>query len=156
MSFKTIEELDLSENYSIADTEESEVASVKNLFKKLEKDADPADTSIVDSSYADSFLFCDPDNANAVKKEDFLRYLPSMAEMYKKTGFQKKRIKSLEAVKLDENYMLIRLVWKMEFGKDENVKTIDNIKATYILKKETDGNFQIVVQLDHQKLTDII
>ncbi|MBI9103770.1 MAG: hypothetical protein JEY99_15245 [Spirochaetales bacterium] len=156
MSFKTIEELELSEIMGIKGAADLELSSLQDFFRRLEKDSDPEDTSIVDSSYSSSFLFGDPDSANAVKKEDFLKFLPQIAGIYQKMGFQKKELDSLKAIKLGADYILLHVRWKMFFRNGGNDRILDNIRASYILKQDTGNNYQIILQLDHQKLGELI
>ena len=152
MSFEVKEELGQSQSFDIDNVE---VEKLSNLFQKLEKDSDPTDTSIVDASYYSTFLFCDPRSVNPIKKEDFLKFIPMMSREYSDMGFKSKKVKKLNINKLDSLYFQVQVDWEMLFERNGKTKKIDDIKATYILKKEDDW-FKIIMQLDHQNLSDIV
>jgi hypothetical protein len=152
MSFQEKKELGLSE---FSDLDPADIQAVCNLFKKIEKDSDPTNTAVVDESYYSAFLFCDPENTNVIKKEDFLKFIPIMSKKYTEMGFKFKKVKNLKVYALDSNYFLVQIYWEMLFNKDGKEIKYDNIKATYILRKEAD-DFRIILQLDHQILIDIV
>ena len=153
MSFKTIDELDLSEGFSMECANDSEVKAVWSFFQRFEEDTDPNDLSIPEESYFTGFLFCNPEKVDLINREDFLRFLPAMTVKYEESGFKEKRVKGIKVLRLDEKYLLANVSWIMKFGKDEQEQEFDDIKATYILKNEED-DYKIILQLDHQKLSD--
>jgi len=152
MSFKVTEELGLSESLAI---DNAEIQAVGKLFDELGRDSDPGDTSIVDASYYSSFLFCDPENVNPIKKEDFLKFMPMMTRQFAEMGFKSKKVKDLYIQKLDKRYFQVRVEWEMLFERDGRTDVFDNIRVTYLLKKEEDS-FKIIMQMDHQNLREIV
>ena len=155
MSFKSINELDLFDVNLKKCSNEPQARDVWYFFKRFEKDSNPDDLTLAEESYFRTFLFCDPGNADSVKKADFLKFLPIMAAKYKELGFKEKAVKKIRVIKLNENYLLADVIWKMKFEKNGKVLDIDDIRATYILKNEEDG-YKIIFQLDHQNPGDLI
>jgi len=152
MSFKVTKELGLSESLVINN---AEIQAVGKLFDELGKDSDPTDTSTVDASYHSSFLFCDPENVNSIKKEDFLRIMPMMTRQFTEMGFKSKKVKDLHIHKLDPQYFQVRVEWEMLFERKGKTDIFDNIRVTYLLRKE-DELFRIIMQMDHQNLNEIV
>ena len=155
MSFKTIEELDLSEKLIPEDSNNSEVKTLLSFFKRFEKNSEPTDVSAAEESYNDRFLFCDPDNTSFIIKDDFLKFLPAMSRKYSELGLGHKEVDELKAIELDKNHLLVYVNWKIFIKKEFEEQKAHNIKATYILKRD-DDRYSIVLQLDHQILSDLI
>ncbi len=155
MSFKSKNELGLSDVCCKNFLNDLETENVWSFFQRFEKDSDPTDLTVAEESYFDNFLFCDPSSANSIKKEDFLKFLPIMTTKYKELGYKDKKLKGLDVIKLNDYYLLVNVTWNMIFVKNDLLNEYDDIKATYILKKEKNGH-KIIFHLDHQKLSEIV
>jgi hypothetical protein len=101
--------------------------------------------------YADVFMFGDPQGAQPVKKEDFVRVLPRRKDFFQSVGLVSSKIESLETSKLDSKYVLVKAAWQMRFESSTREPVDSQNSTTYILSAVGDS-FQIVFQLDHQDL----
>ena len=124
--------------------------SVKSFFEKYQKANQDFDIKEIGSCYAEEFIFGQPDEVRAVKKEDFLRMLPKRKEMMQKTGQISSEVVSLKETPISEQYTQAEVTWKMRYRKDKKAIE-DSNTATYILFKSSNG-MQIVTQIDHQDL----
>jgi len=61
------------------------------------------------------------------------------------------RIQSLDETRLDDNYVLVKVYWEMQFEKGPEQPVVAEIAATYLLYQQG-SSLRIVLQLDHQDL----
>jgi hypothetical protein len=94
-------------------------------------------------------MFGGPEGVQTVKKEDFLQTLPKREGFFKAVGLTASRIKSLEETQLDENYVMIKVVWCMRFEKPPEPSMDVELETTYVLF-QPESSLRIVFQLDHQ------
>jgi ketosteroid isomerase-like protein len=124
---------------------------VRKFFEDYERGSNAPDPELIASQYSDSFMFASPQGGQAVKKDDFLKALPKREGFFKTVGLTSSKIQSLEETRLDDNYVLVKVHWKMRFEKDREQPIVAEISATYILYQREDS-LRIVFQLDHQDL----
>jgi ketosteroid isomerase-like protein len=125
---------------------------VRNFFEDFEKASNALDLELLGSQYSDSFLFASPQGAQPVKKDDFLKVLPKRKEFFRTIGLISSRITALEETRLDENYVMVKAHWNMQFEKNPEQSITDETIATYVLFQH-ESILKIVFQLDHQDLT---
>lgn len=122
----------------------------KPFFDKYEKANKEFDIHSIASCYGDTFLFCQPQGVQAVKKEDFLKALPKRKEFSQKLGLISSTIVSMKEAEITEQYLEVKVTWNMRYKRDNEIKEEHNI-ATYLLCKKGDS-FEIITQIDHQDL----
>lgn len=124
---------------------------VRKFFEEYERNIKASVPEHVASQYSDPFMFASPQGAQTVKKEAFLTVLLKRVGFFKTIGLTSSTIQSLEETRLDNNYVLVKVFWKMRFEKDGAQPIDDENSATYILHQQEDL-MRIVFQLDHQDL----
>lgn len=122
---------------------------VRTFFESYESGTNTTDPDLVTSQYSDTFMFGGPEGVQAIKKEDFLQTLPKREGFFKAVGLKASRIESLEETRLDENYVMVRVVWNMRFEKVPEQSMDINLETTYVLFQQGSA-LRIVFQLDHQ------
>jgi hypothetical protein len=131
-------------------------ARVRALFRELEKSAGEPDGMAPESRvagmlYADELMFCSPDSARTVRRDDLLRALPRMTAFYRSTGMVSNRVVGVECRRLDARYLFALVRWEMRFERAGIAPAVEPIAATYVLVDGADG-LRILVQIDHQDL----
>ena len=126
-------------------------AKVRQFFEEYQTANINFEIQRIAASYADVFMFADPNGVRSVKKEDFLKALPRRKDFFKSLGLISSIIESTDASEMDSHYILVKTVWRMRFERStEELIDCRNL-ATYILAVSGDS-FEIVFQLDHQDL----
>ena len=124
---------------------------IRNFFDKFEQALNTSNIEQITDCYSDSFMFCNNNGVQAVKKVDFVKVVPKMRAAIKSAGLLSSKIKWVEEVSLNKNYYLVTVYWKMIIDRSQpGMKEIE-ISATYILFDQN-SLLQIVYQLDHQDL----
>jgi hypothetical protein len=124
---------------------------VRAFFEDYEKGSNTPDPELIASQYGDSFMFAGPQGVQAVRKEDFLNALRNRDGFFKAVGLTSSRIQSLDETRLDDNYVLVKASWEMQFEKAPEQPVVAEIAATYLLYQQG-SSLRIVLQLDHQDL----
>ena len=133
----------------------NENGEVEHFFKGYETANATFDVERIAACYADIFMFGGPQGVQCVKKEDFLKVLPSRKEFFRARGLVSSNIDSLDASALDSKYTLVRVVWNMRFDRSGSEPIYRRTAASYVLSK-TNDRFQIVFQIDHQDLSKTV
>ena len=128
---------------------------VRAFFEDYEKGTCISDPGLIASQYADMFMFGGPQGVQAVKKEDFLKKLPKREGFFKSVGLKASRIQSLDETRLDENYIMVKVIWMMTFERSPGQPVDVEIAATYLLFQQG-SSLQIVFQLDHQDFMELV
>jgi ketosteroid isomerase-like protein len=124
---------------------------IREFFDAYAKATGSLDLTFLGSAYGDTFLFVGPGGVQAVKRDDFLKVVPKRGAFFKAAGLVASEIRRLEETRLDENHTMVQAQWSLQFEKDPGRPIIDEIAATYVLRRQQ-GSWQIVFQLDHQDL----
>jgi hypothetical protein len=125
--------------------------SVVRFFEDYERGIKESDPELLGAIYNDPFLFASPNGVQVIKKEDFLKVLPKRQGFFKTLGLTSSRIQSLEETRLDNNHIMVKAYWHMQYEKGPEQPIVDETSATYILCVH-DDLLRIVFQLDHQDL----
>ena len=104
------------------------------------------------SAYGETFMFASPGGVQAVKRDDFLKVIPKRGAFFRAAGLVSTEVKRLEETRLDEKHTMVRAHWSLRFAKEPGAQLVEEIAATYILRRQEEA-WQIVFQLDHQDLT---
>ena len=131
----------------------SEVSkAIREFFDAYAKATGSLDLAFLGTAYGDTFMFAGPGGVQAVKRDDFLKVVPKRGAFFKAAGLVASELRRLEETRLDETHTMVRVQWELRFEKEPGRPIIDEISATYILRRQEDS-LQIVFQLDHQDLT---
>jgi hypothetical protein len=129
-----------------------ELASFISIYKKT---INSTDIDVLKGRYSENVLFSCKDNDIYIKIEKMYPIVYKMTERYKSNGYKESIIKNVEYIQLDEYYCLVKIYIDMLFINDKRPQYIRDIKATYIIKNEN-GNYKVIVQIDHQDLPSIL
>jgi ketosteroid isomerase-like protein len=124
---------------------------IREFFDAYAKAIGSLDLAFLGSAYGDTFLFASPTGVQAVKREDFLKVVPKRAAFFKAAGLVATEVRRVEEMPLDENHIMVKVHWSLQFEKAPGHSIIDENAATYVLRCQP-GSWQIVFQLDHQDL----
>jgi hypothetical protein len=141
---------------AFGESDVADEARVRAFFCELEKSGSEPDgmspeSRVAGMLYADELMFCSPDSARTVKRDDLLRAVPRMTAFYRSTGMVSNRVVAVECRRLDARYLLALVRWEMRFERAGVAPSVEPIAATYVLADGEDG-LRIVVQIDHQDL----
>ena len=95
--------------------------TVEEFFRRYEQANHDFDVPSIAQLYADAFMFGNPQGAQAVKKEDFVKVLPRRKDFLKTAGLLASRVDSVEACPLDSKYILVKTFWNMRFRANPNI-----------------------------------
>src|SRR5215467_6374527 len=95
--------------------------TVEEFFRRYEQANHDFDVPSIAQLYADAFMFGNPQGAQAVKKEDFVKVLPRRKDFMKTAGLLASRVDSVEACPLDSKYILVKTFWNMRFRANPNI-----------------------------------
>jgi hypothetical protein len=124
---------------------------VEKLFENYERGIGAPDPELISDIYEDSFAFAGPGGVQVVRKEDLLRALPRRQAYFRSVGLTSSRVRSLEEARLDDDYVMVKAHWDLQFEKSPGQSLVVETSATYILYRRGDRP-RIVFQLDHQDL----
>jgi hypothetical protein len=129
--------------------------AVNKFFEEYEKAVNGVNSEFIPSHCGDSLMIAMPKGAYAFKKEEFLKMVPNRKQFFDTTGLKSSHILSLEEIRRDQHYVLIRAVWNFQFEKAPAKPFDVQVSSTYVLRKEGDS-FIIVFQLDHDDIMEKI
>jgi hypothetical protein len=126
---------------------------IKEFFEVVEQASNTLDLKLIDSQYADQFIFADPNGTRVVEKQKFLAFLPQRKEFFKSIGHQSTKVLSLDQTQLDEQYTMVKAHFLMTFQKSSGEIAEAKIDSTYFLfmKGETP---KIVMHMEHEDLRE--
>lgn len=124
-------------------------AVVREFFLQYERSRNTFDTDLIEAQYPDAFMFAGPDGARVVEKRAVLVALSKGSELFRTLGLISTTLESLEEIRLDEHYTMVRarLVWRFEKAATKPVDVgVDSVFILYI----KDGVPTIVFQHEHE------
>jgi len=124
---------------------------MKMFFEGVEKASNTLDLNLIDSQYADQFIFADPNGTRVVEKQKFLPFLPKRQEFFKSIGHQSTKILSLEETPIDEQYRMVKAHFVMQFQKAAGQPLEVKLDSTYILFMKADSP-KIVMHIEPEDL----
>ena len=126
---------------------------IKVFFEGIEQASNTLDLALIDSQYADQFLFADPNGTRVVEKEKFLPFLPKRQEFFKSLGHQSTQVLSLEETPLDDQYTMVKAHFLMRFQKTSAQIAEAKVDSTYILFMKG-ASPRIVMHIEHEDLKE--
>jgi ketosteroid isomerase-like protein len=134
---------------------DDDARSVNEFFLRYEKLNSSADAASVCDSYADPFLFGGPHGVQEVRREDFRKAIPKLKAHISSMGLFETKLYTAESSPISSDYLLAKVEWKM--GVRTSIGSqIFSAYATYVLLQKREGDFSIVLQIDHQDLAAAI
>ena len=126
---------------------------IKNFFEGVEQASHTLDLNLIDSQFADQFLFADPNGTRVVEKQKFLAFLPQRQEFFKSIGHQSTKVLSLDETRLDDQYTMVKAHFLMTFQKSPGEMVEAKIDSTYFLFMKGESP-KIVMHMEHEDLKE--
>lgn len=106
---------------------------IQKFFEGVETASNTLDLDLIDSQFADQFIFADPNGTRVVEKQKFLPFLPKRREFFKSIGHQSTKVSSLEEMPIDDQYTMVKAHFLMQFQKAPGEVKEITLASTYIL-----------------------
>lgn len=126
---------------------------IRKFFEGVEQASNTLDLNRIDSQYADQFMFADPHGTRVIDKQKFIPVLPKRREFFKSIGHQSTKVVALDETRIDDQYMMVKAHFLMQFQKPSGELVAAKVDSTYILfmKDETP---KIVMHIEHEDLLE--
>src|SRR5215510_4338995 len=122
---------------------------IKKFFEGVEQASNTLDLTLIDSQFADQFIFADPNGTRVVEKQRFLAFLPQRQEFFKSIGHQSTKVLALDETRLDEQYTMVKAHFLMQFKKASAEIVETKVDSTYFLFMKGDSP-KIVMHMEHE------
>ena len=126
---------------------------IKKFFEDVEQTGNMLDLNLIDSQFADQFIFADPHGTRVVEKQKFLAFLPQRQEFFKSIGHQSTKVLSLDETQLDDQYTMVKAHFLMQFKKAQGQMVETKIDSTYFLFMKGDSP-KIVMHMEHEDVRE--
>lgn len=102
-----------------------------------------------------TLLTLDPVSVTPLTREQVVAALPRRKEFFARLGVSGMTLDSLDESPIDGQHTLVRSTWRLERTESSTVPEGTIFTSTYLLRK-VDGEWQIVVYLNHQDLRSLL
>lgn len=107
------------------------------------------------SGFHQNSLTLDPVSVTPVTREQVVASLPKRKEFFARLGVSGMTLDSLDESPVDEQHTLVRSTWRLERTESSSIPDGTIFTSTYLLRR-VDGEWQIVVYLNHQDLRALV
>ena len=107
------------------------------------------------AGFHSTLLTLDPVSVTPVTREQVVASLPRRKEFFAGLGITGMTLDSLDESPVDEQHTLVRSTWRLERTESSSVPEGTIFTSTYLLRR-VDGEWQIVVYLNHQDLRALV
>jgi hypothetical protein len=125
--------------------------SLKLFFKSYQASINGKDNQAIASFYGDEFMFARPQGVQPVTHDEFVMALPKRSQFLQAVGLKQTKLSSYQATALDGTYYLVKTTWNHIYQQPGKPQIEDSTAATYLVL-EQQGQYKIVLQVDHQDL----
>src|SRR6185436_11549960 len=126
---------------------------IKKFFEGVEQASKTLDLSLIDSQFADQFIFAGPNGTWVVEKQKFLAFLPQRQEFFKPIGHQSTKVLSLDEIRLDDQYTMVKAHFLMQFKKASGELAEAMVDSTYFLFMKGDSP-KILMHMEHEDVRE--
>ena len=123
------------------------------FFEGIEKAGNSLDLALINSQFADQFLFADPYGTRVIEKQKFLTALPKRLEFFKSLGHQSTKILALDETQLDDQYTMVKAHFLIQFRKPSGEIIEARVDSTYFLFMKGDSP-KIIMHMEHEDLKE--
>ena len=123
------------------------------FFEGIEKAGNSLDLELINSQFADQFLFADPYGTRVIEKQKFLTALPKRLEFFKSLGHQSTKILALDETQLDDQYTMVKAHFLIQFRKPSGEIIEARVDSTYFLFMKGDSP-KIIMHMEHEDLKE--
>lgn len=128
---------------------------VAEFFHRFASAGDAADSVEAGKLFHPALLTLDPVSVTPVTREQVVAALPQRKEFFARLGITGMALDSLAESPIDDQHTLVRSTWRLLRTETSTVAEGTLLAATYLLRK-VDGDWQIVVYLNHHDLKSLI
>jgi len=121
----------------------------QEFFDQYAKSRSVLDIDVIASQYPDSLMFAGPNGARLTEKTAILAAIPKGQELLKALGHKSTKVLSLDEIKLDDHYVLVRAQFAWRFEKSSAQPIDVRLNSTFILYV-SQGAPKIVFQHEHE------
>lgn len=123
--------------------------AVQEFFDQYAQSRSALDIDLIASQYSDSIMFAGPNGARVAEKPAILAAFPKGQEFLKAHGHKSTKVLSLDEIRLDGHYVLVRAQFVWRFEKSSALPIDVTIDSTFILYIN-DGPPTIVFQQERE------
>jgi len=125
------------------------------FFREFEKNSNTGDGDQIANQFADPFMVADPSGSRVVRSADLRSAIPQRKKLFKSLGCRTTTLESIHETKLDDQYVLAKTEWRMQF--DHGTGTPENITAWSTFVIQTSGETpKIVFYLTHENIMAVL
>lgn len=126
---------------------------IQKFFDSVEQASNTLDLKLIDSQFADQFIFADPNGTRVVEKQKFLAFLPQRQDFFKSIGHLSTKVLSLDETQLDDQYTMVKAHFLMQFQKPSGQVVEANVDSTYFLFMKGEAP-KIVMHMEHEDIRE--
>jgi hypothetical protein len=125
---------------------------VSAFLASFERNANSGDAVEVAAQFADTFMAADASGARAVPSSALLRAIPERRKMFEQLGSSVTTLASVEEMRLDDRYVLLKMEWLMKFESGSREVTL---RSTFVVHRSDEG-WKVVFYLNHEDLAAVL
>jgi hypothetical protein len=125
-------------------------AEIEAFFRDFERHSNSGDVEQAAALFADPFMTADPTGSRSVSAADMRAAVPKRKQLFDAMGCRGTTLVSIDQTPLDDDYVMARTNWAIEFPSQ-----VLTLSSTYIVST-SGGRFKIVFYLNHQNLTAVL
>ena len=107
--------------------------AIQEFFDQYAQSRSVLDIDLIASQYPDSIMFAGPNGARVAEKPAILAAFPKGQEFLKALGHKSTKVLSLDAIRLDDHYVLVRAQFGWRFEKSSAHPIDVEVDSTFIL-----------------------
>lgn len=129
--------------------------AIEVFFREFEKNSNTGDVDQIVSQFADSFIVAGPDGSQVVPSNDFRAAIPHRKKLFENLGSRSTTLESIHETKLDDQYVLAKTEWRMQFDRGAGAAEDVTVWATYIVHTSGEAR-KIVFYLTHENIMAVL
>jgi hypothetical protein len=129
--------------------------AVQEFFSQYAHSRSSQDIGVIASQYPDSFMFAGPKGARVAEKAAIMAAFPKGRDFLKSLGHHSTEVLSLDEMRMDEHYLLVRAVFAWRFQQVPAAPIDVNVPSTFIVHLDQAGP-RIVFQHEHQDFQQVL
>ena len=127
---------------------------VAEFFDRFQSAGDAGESVEAGELFHPTLLTLDPASAGVVTREQVLAGLPRRRQFFDGIGISGMSLQSLAESPIDDHHTLVRASWHLDRTAASAIPEGTVFLSTFLLRK-VDGDWQIVVYLNHQDLRSL-
>jgi hypothetical protein len=128
---------------------------VQQFFDQYARSRSAMDIDLIASQYPDSFMMAGPTGARVAEKASILAAFAKGQALLGALGHKATTVRSLDEIRLDNRYVLVRAQFVWRFEKQSTQLTDVTVDSTFILYVNEDA-LTIVFQHEHEDFQEAL